>query len=405
MQSISQLLKSYVIWLHSIGLDLDFAIYIKEITVFLSALLLFWIFDILLRKVVMKIIVAAAKRTKTEWDDVLIENRVIKRLLHIVPAYLLHQLLNQIFSHNVGFVSFFEGLIEIYAIVMVILTFNALFKSINQIYQTYPISKERSIKGYLQVGAIVVYFVGGIAIISVLMGESVGILLGGLGAFAAVLMLVFKDSILGLVGGIQLSSNDMLKPGDWISMPALGADGTVMDIGLTIVKVQNFDKTIVTIPTYALVSNSFQNWRGMEQSGSRRMKRSISVDLYSIKAVKPELKSKIVEFFPDLFGSVDFQLEFDAMCLETNLGLFKKYAESYLNKHPYVNQDFTRIVKQMQPTENGMPLEFVAFCKYVSNVEYEATMGQIIEHYISVLPLFELQLFQKPSGNNFNLKA
>ena len=401
MNTITEILSNYVSWLETFGFDFKSAVFLKEISVLLLIFLLIWLFDFILRKIVLRLIAVAAQKTATEWDDVLIENRVIKRILHIVPAFVFHKSIPNIFSETKTLVNFLESGIEIYAILMIMLTFSALFKSVNQMYLKHPLSKERSIKGYLQVGSIIVYFIGGIAIVSVLIGQSILVLLGGLGAFAAVLMLVFKDSILGLVSGIQLSSNDMLRPGDWITMPSHAADGVVTEIGLTIVKVQNFDKTIVTIPTYTLVSNSFQNWRGMINAGTRRIKRFIYIDLNSVKFCDDDFQQKIKS---NILINNYLQTDLIDFQYKTNIEIFRMYAIEFIKKFPAINQENTPSAKVLQPNEFGIPFEFVAFSNITSPVEYENIQNSITEHFIAILSTFDLKVFQTLNSSDLKLK-
>ncbi|MFO7863766.1 MAG: mechanosensitive ion channel, partial [Salinivirgaceae bacterium] len=295
-----------------------------------------------------------------------------------------------------------------------LLVIDSFVNALHEIYTKAPISKDRPIKGYVQVVQIIVYFMGVITIIAVLIGKSPGTLLAGLGALAAVLMLVFKDSILGLVAGIQLSLNKMVKIGDWISMPAHGADGDVIEITLNTVKVQNFDKTITTIPTYALVSESFSNWRGMMESDGRRIKRSLYVDIRSIHFCSEELLNKLekVHVLSDYIKSrrkevsdynkskgVDESMMANGRRL-TNIGVFRRYIEEYLKHHPQINQDMTFLVRQLQATEKGVPVEIYVFSKEQRWVHFENIQSDIFDHLLAAIPEFELSIYQNPSGND-----
>ncbi|MCK4853828.1 MAG: mechanosensitive ion channel, partial [Bacteroidales bacterium] len=287
--------------------------------------------------------------------------------------------------------------------------------ALHQIYLTTPISQGRPIKGYVQVVKIIIYFIAIILIIASLTKESPGKLLTGLGAMAAVLMLVFKDTILGFVASIQLSANKMVVPGDWISMPSHNADGTVLDISLNTVKVQNWDKTIATVPTYALVSESFQNWKGMEESGGRRIKRSINIDMNSVRFVDDELadRFKKIQFLKDYVVSREAEIikyneehKIDGSILVngrrmTNLGTFRKYIEEYLHRHPKIHNDMTFLVRQLQPDERGLPIEIYVFSNDQAWANYEAIQADIFDHILAVIPEFELRVFQSPSGRDF----
>jgi miniconductance mechanosensitive channel len=295
------------------------------------------------------------------------------------------------------------------------LVIDAVLNALHEIYRSLPISQGRNIKGYIQVVKIVFYFIAIILIISIFSGEAPKVLLGGLGAMAAVLILVFKDTILGFVASIQLSANKMVNVGDWISMPKYNADGDVIDIGLNTVKVQNWDKTIATIPTYALVSDSFNNWRGMEESGGRRIKRSLNIDMNSVgflsknqidkfrkfnllKDYVVQKEKEITEFNKSLNLEADEVTNGRKM---TNLGTFRKYLEEYLMAHPKIHTDMTFLVRYLQPTEKGMPVEIYVFSNDQAWANYEAIQSDIFDHILAILPEFELRVFQNPTGSDF----
>jgi miniconductance mechanosensitive channel len=277
------------------------------------------------------------------------------------------------------------------------------------------VSKSKPIKGYLQVFKIVLFIIGGIFVVSMLIGRSPVYLLGGLGAFSAVLLLIFRDPILGLVGGIQMSVNDMVRPGDWIVMEKSGADGMVTDISLTTVKVQNWDKTITTIPTYSLVSESFVNWRGMEESGGRRIKRSINIDMNSVKFASPEQLEKlkkihlVTQYLNDKEKELALYNETNKIDDEvlvngrrqTNLGVFRAYISAYLKSNPNISQEMTFLVRQLQPGASGIPIEIYVFSKVQAWALYEGIQSDIFDHLLATVPEFGLQVFQNPSGADF----
>jgi miniconductance mechanosensitive channel len=244
------------------------------------------------KKILVVIMKRVSRKTKTVWDDIMFKNHVFSRMAYIVPVYLLALMVPLILSSYPEWINFFIVVIKIYSAIIVTMVFVAFFNSVHEIYQQYPVSKIRPIKGYIQVVKIILYFVLSVVVISFLIGQNPLIMIGGLGAFSAVLLLVFKDSLLGLVAGIQLTANDALRQGDWIMLPKYDTDGTVIDITLTTVKVQNWDKTYSVIPAYALYSESFKNWRGMEESGGRRVKRSVNIDMSSIKFCTPKMLEK-----------------------------------------------------------------------------------------------------------------
>jgi miniconductance mechanosensitive channel len=287
-------------------------------------------------------------------------------------------------------------------------------KASNDIYSTTPYAASRSIKGYIQLVMILVYFISGIFIVAFIFDKSPLVLFGGLSAVAAVLLIVFKDTILGLVASIQLSANKMLKPGDWIEIPKLNTNGTVIDISLNTVKVQNFDNTISTIPTYSLVSDSFVNWSGMEESDGRRIKRSINIDMKSVRFCDEQMLDRLDHFRliksfltgkQNLITSKNNKAGIEAELIAdeyrlTNLGIFRKYLEEYLKNDPAINKDMTILVRQLQATETGIPIEIYAFSKEKRWIEYEAIQDNIFDHILAVIPEFGLQIFQLPSGHD-----
>ena len=273
----------------------------------------------------------------------------------------------------------------------------------------------RPLKGLFPTVQVILYFVGGIIVVSILIDRSPGVLLTGLGASAAVLMLVFKDSIMGFVSGVQLSANNMLKVGDWITMPKYGADGDVIEVSLNTVKVRNFDKTITTIPPYLLVSDSFQNWRGMQESGGRRIKRSINIDMNSVRFCTPEMLAKYrkiqllanyVEQTEQVIKEYNEEHHIDNSILvngrrQTNLGVFRAYLNCYLKSHPGVNHNMTCMVRQLQPTDHGIPLELYFFSATTSWIPYEDLQSDVFDHLLAIISEFDLHVFQSPSGEDF----
>jgi len=303
----------------------------------------------------------------------------------------------------------------IYMIIVLMLAFDALFNSAAIIYKSFPVSKEIPTKGFIQVLKIALYFLTAIFIFSIALNKTPIFLLSGLGALTAVLMLIFKDAILGFVAGIQLAANKMVANGDWIEMPNYGADGDVLEVSLTTVKVQNWDKTITTIPTYALISESFKNWRGMQESGGRRIKRAISIDMDSIKFCNEEMLERFakVQYITDYIEKKKTELEsfntatkVDNASLAngrrmTNIGTFRAYVEAYLRNHPMINLDMTFLVRQLKPTEFGLPIEIYVFSKDKVWANYEAIQADIFDHILAVLPEFDLHVFQNPTGGDF----
>ncbi|MDQ0233468.1 mechanosensitive ion channel family protein [Metabacillus malikii] len=366
--------------------------------------------NFLTKKIVIKIISQIVRKNKFQWDDILFERKVFHRLSHFVPAIIIYSFAETFPAYE----DWIQKGAVTYIIIISLLMMNNVFNAINDIYQTYDISKVRPIKGYLQVIEIVAVTLGIILIIANLIGKSPLLLLSGIGALSAVFMLVFKDSLLGLVAGIQLTSNDMVRVGDWIEMPKYGADGDIIDISLNTVKVQNWDKTIVTIPSYALISDSFKNWRGMQNSGGRRIKRSVFIDSSSISFCTAEMmeKFKYIHYLSDYIvereneiaeynrrNDVDRSNRVNGRAL-TNIGVFRAYIDNYLKHHPGINQDMTLMVRQLAPTEHGLPLEIYCFTNDIRWAVYESIQGDIFDHIFAVAPEFGLQIFQSPSGSD-----
>jgi len=303
----------------------------------------------------------------------------------------------------------------IYMVAVGLLIVNGLLNSIVDIYHSYRFARKMPIKGFIQVVKIIIYVSAGIIVISLILDKNPGKLLAGMGAMTAVLLLVFKDSILGLVAGVQLMANDMIHLGDWIEMSKYGADGDVIDISLTTVKVQNWDKTIATIPTYALVSESFHNWKGMEESGGRRIKRSINIDMNSVGFLDAEQIEKFRKYYllTEYINQKEKEIsEFNkSLRMEedqvtngrkmTNLGTFRKYLEEYLKQHPKIHNDMTFLVRHLQPSDKGLPIEIYVFSNDQAWANYEAIQADIFDHILAIIPEFGLRVFQNPTGSDF----
>lgn len=367
---------------------------------------------IILKKVILRTITKIIKRNKLAWDDVLLERKVIHRAILMVPGILFYTLTDV--YENPDLSKILRRLAVIYIFIILAFVMSSLLDSIDDIYRTKPISKVRPIKGLLQVVKIVVLIIIGIIIIAILLDKSPIVLLSSIGALAAVFSFVFKDSILGFIAGIMLTSNDMLRIGDWIEMPKYGADGDVMDITLNTVKVQNWDKTYVTIPAYALISDSFKNWRGMFQFGGRRIKRSIYIDVNSIDFCSQEMvdKYKKIHYLKDYITEKEKELE-DYNTINnidvdqkingrrmTNLGTFRAYLQNYIENHPGIDQDKIMMIRQLPSGENGIPLEIYAFTRDTAWVNYEGVQADIFDHVFSIAREFGLMIFQTPSGHD-----
>ena len=368
---------------------------------------------LVIRKIFVKIVGRMVLRTKGIWDHTLLNNRVFHALIHIIPAIIIYSSSSFAGDDLTLLPAVIKGLAHIYLAIIIMVAFIRFLNASQEIYDAYPYSKDRPIKGYIQLMKILIYFFGSIFIIAVLVNQNPSSLFAGLGAMAAVLMLVFRDAILGFVASIQLAANNMVKHGDWITVPKYNVDGTVQDITLTTVKIQNWDKTITTIPTYSLVSESVINWIGMKESGGRRIQRAVNIDMTSIRLCDQPMVERIskLPMFHEFLdaGSSDsdeYQDDPDAGVLKmnlfdspTNLSLFKKYLEGYCRLHPGIHEHMTRIVRFLQSTERGLPIEIIVFCKAQNTMLYEALQAEIVDHIFAVLPEFGLRVFQNPSAN------
>lgn len=365
------------------------------------------------KKIVLRIITLFITKNRIDWDDKLVERQVFQKLSHIVPAIIIYYGANVYADFPVAKL-LIEKAAVIYILLVVLSALNAFINALNDIYNTYEISKTRPIKGILQVIKIIIFFIGAILLIATLINQNPFILLGGLGALSAVLLLVFQNSILGLVAGIQLSANDMVRVGDWIEMPKYNADGDVIEITLTTVKVQNWDKTITMIPAAAFISDSFKNWRGMQESGGRRIKRSVYIDVTSIQFCTEEMleRFKKIHLLKDYIERKEQELE--AYNREhnidpsskvngrrlTNIGTYRVYIQNYLQNHPHIHKGLTTMVRQLEPGEYGLPLEIYCFTNDVRWTVYESIQSDIFDHILAVAPEFGLRVFQNPSGHD-----
>lgn len=375
--------------------------------------LLAFIADFVVRRILTRLILRVVGRAVHDLDVLL--RPVVRSFTRVVPAIIIHQGISSVPHLAPGVVTLIQNVAGAFMIVAVAVGIGAALDMANAIYARSPRAHRRSIKGYLQVLKIVIYAVATILVIAALIDRSPLLLLSGLGALAAVLMLVFKDTILSLVASVQLNSNDMLRVGDWIEMPQVNADGDVIDIALHTVKVQNWDKTITTIPTWRLINESYKNWRGMQESGGRRIKRALLIDQTSVRFLTEDERDKmrrfllIDDYLADKAAEMaDWNAKLVAagrdpvnMRRSTNIGAFRAYVQNYLENHPRIRQDMTLLVRQLQPTETGLPLEIYAFTATTAWAEYETIQGDIFDHLLAILPEFGLRLFQSPTGADF----
>lgn len=357
--------------------------------------LIVYLTDVLCRRLFIPLVKKVIRRTRSTWDDILFSDILLRDITHLVPPILVAVLLPMAFAKEQPMLEFLLKVNTIYMLAVIAKLLCTILTSLYELSNRQGRLKNHPLKSVYQMLKIVVVCIALIIIVSVLIGKNPGYILTALGASAAVLMLVFKDMILGFVAGVQLSANDMLRPGDWISMPKYGADGDVIEVTLTTVKVQNWDKTITTIPPYALISDSFQNWRGMRESGGRRVKRSVYIDMRSIAFCTEEQMAEFSER-----GWLDGVEREDKFVV--NLHIFRNYLENYLRQHHRVNQNMIIMVRQLQPTAQGLPLELYFFSDGTDWVPYEHLQSEIFEHVFAVLPTFGLRVFQSPMGIDFS---
>ena len=385
----------------------------------IALLIILYTVDFLLRKVLLLIVTKAISKTKTKIDDLLIKNKVLQYSTHLVPIFLAEEAIPLIFQGFPNWIKIATQIADVALVIAVGFLFNAIFRTFRDFLRGNKSFADKPIDSYLQVANILIFFICGILTFSILTGKSPITFLVSLGAASAVLMLVFKDSILGFVASIQVSMNDMVRVGDWIEMTKYGADGTVTEINLGTVKVQNFDKTITTIPTYALVSDSFRNYRGMQNAGGRRIKRSINIKMNSIRFVsEQEIEElKKIRMLHDYIVDRSHEIQLYNMSNKvdptvlangrrmTNIGLFRQYIKTYTYNSPKIRTDLMFEVRQLQPTEHGLPIELFMFTNTTAWNEYEIIMADIFDHVIAVVPLFHLEIFESPSSDDMQTIA
>jgi len=377
------------------------------------------VINLIAKRVLVGTVRAFAKRSSVTWDDALVTHNVFGRLVQVVPALIVFAGVPFVPGLPEGLVQLMRNVAMGYMVLMLTLALTAMLSAANAIYAASPVAKDRPLKGFVQLVQIIVWIFGGVMIIAAVLDRSPLLLLSGFGAMTAILLLVFKDTILSLVASVQLTAQDMVHVGDWIEMPQFGADGDVVDVQLHTVKVQNWDKTITTIPTHRLITDSFKNWRGMSQSGARRIKRAIFVDVSSIRfqtqdevdhftrfaLLKDYIENKeqeLADYNEGLATDVDSEVNKRRL---TNAGTFRAYAYNYLKSHPKIHKGMTLIVRQLGPGPEGLPLEIYCFTNTTAWAVYEDIQSDIFDHLLAILPEFGLRLYQKPAGSDLaNLK-
>lgn len=380
-------------WLQTMGVAPENVIWGNLLVGVLGMLLVAYLMTKIFRYFVIPAVHKITARTKATWDDYLFNADMMRGFCRMIPPVVIYPLLPIVLQGFPYLLMICEKGCLVYAVVRALQLVNTFFRSLYEYSNEHESLRNRPLKGIYQMINILAIGVGAIFIISILIDRNATSILAGLGASAAVLMLIFRDSILGLVAGVQLSANDMLRPGDWITMSKYGADGYVIEVSLTTVKVQNFDKTITTIPPYALVSDSFQNWRGMWETGARRIKRSLYIDMNTVHFCTPVEVEKFIRegFLP----------ESERGKKVVNLHVFRLYALHYIKEHPEINHELMQMVRQLQPTTEGLPIEIYCFAHTSNWIEYENIQSELFDYLLAMISQFNLKVFQRPSGNDF----
>jgi miniconductance mechanosensitive channel len=400
-------------FLTSIGLGIEMTHYALLGVGSIILLVICLLSNFVTRKFIVQGIRKFIKNSNNDWDDILLEKEVFNSLSTLVPLIFIQYLSVPILSDFPSLIPFVHLAVKVSLVLVIASVLIKALKALEEVSTRVPYFKDKPIMSYVQIANLMIYVVAAILIIATILDRDPLALLGALGALTAVLMLVFKDTILGLVASIQLSSHDMVRVGDWVSMPDYGTDGDVLEITLNTVKIQNWDKTISTIPTYAFISGSFKNWRGMTDSKGRRIKRSLNINMTSIKFCTDEEISqyKNIELLKDYIESIQSEIathndtnSSDKSSLLngrnlTNIGLFREYAHQYLMANENIRKDLTVMVRQLEPTENGLPIEIYCFSSNINWVEYEGIQSDIFDHLLSSTSNFDLEIFQNPTGN------
>ena len=413
MEQISHRIYDYLV---TTGLSEDWSAIINMLVLLVGILLLLFLFDFILRKIFLGIFVRLSNKSKTNFDDLLVKNKAPRNIAHIIPVVLAYKAIPAIFRDFPTAENIILKGIEVFGVVLFLWVIRSLLHTIKDYFKTLPSLKDKPIDSYIQVFMMFSWAIGLFYAFSIITGIELWKFLTALGTASAVIILVFKDTIMGFVASIQVSINDMVRIGDWISFDKYGADGDVIEINLATVKVQNWDKTITTIPTYALISDSFKNWRGMMDSGGRRIKRALIIKQESIHFLtKDDIESlKKIEMITEYLENRDQAIEsfntdnqIDKSVLIngknlTNVGVFRKYMDNYIHQHSGINKDMTIMVRQLAPTAQGLPIEVYAFSSDKRWANYEYIMADIFDHLLAAIPYFDLEGFELPSSTNFN---
>jgi len=409
-------------WLISVliqaGANPSLAEWLGEFSMLLLLIIVSYLSYVVTWRVIRAVLIPIMQQSKNQFDDLLIKHKFFRKLAYLVPALMLYYFTDDTITLPI-LITIIRKLLEFFFVFISVLIVNSVLATINDYYERYDFAKDHPIRGVIQVLQIISYLLGLLILISLFVNRDLSSLILSMGAVSAILLLIFKDPILGFVGGLQLIFNKMLSIGDWISMPKFGADGVVLEINLTTVKVQNWDKTIVTIPTYNLITDSFQNWRGMEESGGRRIKRSIRLDMDSVKFCTEDMLAKYekITVLKPYLAEKRKELEeynkkhkVDPSSLvngrrQTNLGVFRAYLKAYLKNRQDIRQDMTFLVRQLHPDDKGLPIEIYVFAKTTQWVQYEDIQADIFDHILAVIPEFDLRVYQSPSNKGISMLA
>jgi len=387
-----------------------FADLISHSVLFVGLVLIILLVDYIIRKTILAMFSKIAAKSKTNFDDIMVVNNVPRNVAHLIPFIIAYKFIPSLFFDNITLQDFSKKTILVIGIILTIIGVRSVLNSIKSYFKTLPYLKDKPVDSYIQVFMIFVWLNGIFAIVAIISGISFWEFIAGLGTVSAIIILVFRDTILGFVASIQVSINDMVRIGDWISFDKFGADGDVIEINLATVKVQNFDNTITTIPTYALISDSFKNWRGMDESKGRRIKRALNIRMESVKNLNQDevIKLSKIQLISDYViqrsdainnfnqtNSIDKSLLINGRNL-TNIGLFRKYMETYIEAHSAINKDLMVMVRQLQPTAYGLPIEIYAFSSDKRWQNYEYIIADIFDHMIASVPDFDL-VISEPS--------
>jgi len=409
MSNIQHLLYDYLV---SVGLTETSAKYMNMLALLIALLIIVFIIDFVIRKILLSTFSSLANKSKTNFDDILIKNKTPRNIAHIVPLLLSIEFTKIVFYDFPSIENIIEKTLQVFGILLTLWVVKSILNTIKDYFKTLPRFKDKPIDSFIQVFMIFAWLLGMFSAFAIITGISLIEFAATLGAASAVIILVFRDTILGFVASISVSINDMVRIGDWITFEKYGADGDVIEINLSTVKVQNFDKTITTIPTYALISDSFKNWRGMSESGGRRIKRSIIIKASSVRYLNTESIEKLkgIQLISDYISlrqkdidnynvseGIDKSLLINGRNL-TNFGVFRKYIQSYIESHSAINKDMTIMTRQLAPTSQGIPLEIYAFSNDKRWENYEYIMSDIFDHSLAAVPYFELEMFEIISG-------